>query len=88
MFVFAAEKYGERKDVTEMNERLREESAGEMRCAQCGKKLTPGERYIKLEDELICASCADNLEIWQILEMLEYSGVIDIFGEKGKTETA
>ena len=70
-----------------MNVRLREEAAGEMRCAQCGRKLTAEERYIKLEDELICASCADGLELWQILEMLDYRGVIDIFAEKGKTET-
>ena len=71
-----------------MLERLKEETDEAVRCSICGNLIDKGENYVDIEGECICANCAENLELWQVLEMLDFSKIIDLFEEKGKTKRA
>lgn len=67
-----------------MFERLNEENDRRVCCCLCGRLIPEGEKYILAEHEAICGECADRLEVWQVLEMLELNSIVELFDEKGK----
>ena len=71
-----------------MLERLKEETDEAPRCDFCGCRIEKGENYILAENECICEKCAENLELWQVLEMLDFARIIDLFREQGKAKRA
>ena len=70
-----------------MSKRLRTEGAGALLCTSCGRKLERGEQYISADRDCICRNCAEKLELWQVMELLEVGRVMELFEERGTVQT-
>jgi len=51
---------------------------GSVRCKNCGVKIDEGEPYVQSDGGNICASCADEMDIFEILSLLEFDSVIEL----------
>lgn len=54
------------------------EGETEIRCLDCGARVECGEAYIQSENGNLCAACADEMEIFDILSLLELDSVIEL----------
>ena len=40
-----------------------------------------------MERDCICRECAEKLELWQVMELLEVGRVMELFEERGTVQT-
>ena len=50
------------------------------RCSHCGRFLKEGEAYAENNETVLCADCAEELDLCDVLEFLELEHVLGLLG--------